>query len=82
MRGEAAPAVRRVTAARAEEVTELFTLAFYDDPTWSWAFPDPESRMEHHRAWWGLYVHTALPYGWIWVTEDGGAVLHPRLQPL
>ena len=54
-------------------MTELFTLAFYDDPTWSWAFPDPESRMEHHRAWWGLYVHSALPYGWIWVTEDGGA---------
>jgi GNAT superfamily N-acetyltransferase len=71
--GDAAPAVRRVTAARADEVTELFTLAFYDDPTWSWAFPDPERRMEHHRAWWGLYVHSALPYGWIWVTEDGGA---------
>jgi GNAT superfamily N-acetyltransferase len=71
--GDAAPAVRRVTAARADEVTELFTLAFYDDPTWSWAFPDPERRMEHHRAWWGLYVHSALPHGWVWVTEDGGA---------
>jgi GNAT superfamily N-acetyltransferase len=71
--GEAAPALRRVTAARAEEVTELFSLAFHDDPTWSWAFPDPERRMEHLRAWWGLHVHSALPYGWVWVTEDGGA---------
>jgi GNAT superfamily N-acetyltransferase len=54
-------------------VTELFTLAFYDDPTWSWAFPDPERRIEQQRTWWSLYVHSALPHGWVWVTEDGGA---------
>ena len=35
-------AVRRATEADADEVTELFTLAFHEDPTWSWAFPDPE----------------------------------------
>ena len=67
------PAVRRVTAARADEVIQLFSLAFYDDPTWSWAFPNPGTRIENHRAWWGLYLHSALPYGWVWVTEDGGA---------
>jgi GNAT superfamily N-acetyltransferase len=57
----------------ADEVTELFTLAFYEDPTWSWAFPDADKRMEHHRTWWGLYMHSAVPYGWVWATEDGGA---------
>jgi GNAT superfamily N-acetyltransferase len=71
--GEAAPAIRRVTAARADEVTELFALAFYDDPTWSWAFPDPKTRMDAHRAWWGLYIHSGLRYGWVWMTEDGAA---------
>ena len=73
MTGGSASAARRVTAAEADEVTELFTLAFYEDPTWSWAFPDPERRMEHHRALWGLFMRSAVPYGWVWMTEDGGA---------
>ena len=71
--GGVGPGVRRVTGADAEQVTELFTLAFFDDPTWSWAFPDPEKRMDQYRAWWGLYVHSAVPYGWAWTTDDGGA---------
>jgi GNAT superfamily N-acetyltransferase len=65
--------LRRVTEAEADQVTEIFTLAFYDDPTWSWAFPDPEKRLDQHRAWWSLYVHSAVPHGWVWMTDDGGA---------
>ncbi len=65
--------VRQVTDAVADRVTELFALAFYDDPTWSWAFPDPEQRMDQHRLLWGLFLHSALPYGWVWITDDGGA---------
>jgi GNAT superfamily N-acetyltransferase len=64
---------RQATEADAEAVAELFALAFYEDPLWSWAFPDSAKRLEQHRLWWGLYVHSALPYGWVWVTEDGGA---------
>jgi hypothetical protein len=71
--GDSAIGVRQVTDLEAAEVTELFALAFYDDPTWSWAFPDAEKRIEHHRAWWGLYVRSAIPYGWAWMTDDGGA---------
>jgi GNAT superfamily N-acetyltransferase len=66
-------AVRRATEADADQVTELFTLAFHQDPTWSWAFPDPEKRMDGHRAWWGLHMHSAVPYGRVWMTDDGGA---------
>ncbi len=65
--------IRPVTEEDAEQVTELLALAFFDDPTWSWAFPDPSTRMEHQRAWWGLCAHSAVPYGWSWMTEDGGA---------
>jgi GNAT superfamily N-acetyltransferase len=65
--------VRRVTEAEADQVTELFALAFHEDPTWSWAFPDSDQRMEQHRRLWGLYMHSAVPYGWVWTTEDGGA---------
>jgi len=39
-----------VTEADAEQVVELFSLAFFDDPAWSWAFPDPDARMEQYRA--------------------------------
>jgi GNAT superfamily N-acetyltransferase len=67
------PEVKRVTEIEVDRVTELFALAFYDDPTWSWAFPDPDRRLEHHRLWWGLFMHSALPYGCVWMTEDGGA---------
>ena len=71
--GGCAPGVRRVTAADVGRVTELFVLAFCEDPTWSWAFPDPLKRVEQHRALWSLYLHSALPYGWVRMTEDGGA---------
>ena len=66
-------AIRRVSEAHAARVIELFTLAFYDDPTWGWAFPDPDRRIEHHRAFWGLSMHSAVPLGSVWMTEDGGA---------
>ena len=72
-RATVVPRVKQVTDAEAEQVTELFTLAFHDDPTWSWAFPDAEKRVAHHRIWWGLYMHSALPHGCVWMTEDGGA---------
>jgi GNAT superfamily N-acetyltransferase len=71
--GGRAPGVRRVTDADVSRVTELFVLAFYDDPIWSWAFPDPVKRVEQHRALWSLYLHSALPHGWVWMTEDDGA---------
>jgi GNAT superfamily N-acetyltransferase len=71
--GQSELAPKRVTPAEADQVVELFTLAFYDDPTWSWVFPDPAARSDHLRALWGLFMHSALPYGWVWMTEDGGA---------
>ena len=67
------PGVRQVTETEAEQVTELFTLAFYDDPTWGWAFPAADTRMVCHRVWWGLYMHSALAYRCVLMTDDGGA---------
>jgi GNAT superfamily N-acetyltransferase len=84
-RRETMPTIRRVTAAEADFVTQLFTLAFFDDPTWGWAFPDPQKRMEQHRLWWGLYMHSALPHGFVWMTDDGGAAslwIPPNLPEL
>ena len=64
---------RRVGEHDVDAVTEIFTLAFHDDPTWSWAFPDAGKRKEQHRRWWGLHMHSAVPYGWVWITKDGSA---------
>lgn len=66
--------MKRVDGADAERVTELFALAFYDDPTWGpWAFPDAGTRLDGHRAMWGLLAHSAVPYGWTFTNDDGGA---------
>jgi GNAT superfamily N-acetyltransferase len=79
--------MRRLTEADADHATELFALAFHDDPTWAWAFPDPARRGEHMRAWWGLYARGIIPYGWSWTTDDGGAAAlwvppgEPELPP-
>ena len=62
-----------MTEAESDRVIELFVLAFYRDPTWSWAFPDDDKRMDQHRSLWGLFLHSALPYGCVWMTDDGGA---------
>ncbi len=71
--GDAASGIRRVTEVEAGRVTELLTLAFFADPTWSWAFPVPEARADQHRIWWGLFMHSALPHGCVWTSDDGGA---------
>lgn len=46
------------------DVVELLVSAFYDDPTWSWAFPDPSKRAEQHRRLWGLFVEGAMRFPW------------------
>ncbi len=62
-----------VTEAEADRIVELLALAFYDDPTWGWAFPDPARRLDQLRAWWGLFVNAAVPYGCVRMAGDGGA---------
>ncbi len=53
---------------------ELLVGAFYDDPTWSWAFPDPHARRAQHRALWGLFVAGAMRYPWVWLAARNTAV--------
>jgi GNAT superfamily N-acetyltransferase len=58
-------AVNPVTEFEASRVTDVISDAFLDDPTWSWAFPDPAAR----RQWWALCVREALRYPWTFKTE-------------
>ena len=43
-------------------VTETLSLAFHDDPTWSWAFPDAEVRQAQYRVWWRFLLEGALRF--------------------
>ena len=65
-----APVSARVaTSADLPAVAETMAAAFYDDPVWGWAFPDPERRLEQHRVVWRFVVESALDYDWVWLTD-------------
>lgn len=55
------------------DVVAILVSAFYDDPTWSWAFPDPAKRAEQHRRLWGLFVKGAMRYPWVWLSAGNTA---------
>lgn len=55
------------------EVVSILASAFRDDPTWSWAFPDPSARAEQHKRLWGLFVDGAMRYPWVWLTPGNTA---------
>jgi GNAT superfamily N-acetyltransferase len=61
-------------AADFDAIVETISVAFHDDPVWSWAFPDDERRPEQFRRWWPLFVESALPHGFTWVA-DGAATI-------
>jgi ribosomal protein S18 acetylase RimI-like enzyme len=56
-----------------DDVVAILVGAFHDDPTWSWAFPDPSLRAEQHRRLWGLFVDGAMRYPWVWLTPGNTA---------
>jgi GNAT superfamily N-acetyltransferase len=59
------PTGERVRFATPEDVpaiTETISLAFHDDPTWSWAFPDDERRQEQYAVWWRFLIDGAMRF--------------------
>lgn len=67
---ENAPNVRSATLADLPAVTETISLAFHDDPTWSWAFPDPTTRQEGYGSFWRFMIAGALRYPWVLMTDS------------
>jgi GNAT superfamily N-acetyltransferase len=66
--------MRRVTTdAEAATAVDLYARAFYDDPVWGWAFPDPSQRLAQQREWWTIFMRSALPHAHVFTTDDGGA---------
>ena len=61
--------------------------AFFDDPLWAWAFPDPDRRRDQHTAVFTCLVASAVERGWVWGNDDFAAVAvwippgEPELRP-
>lgn len=65
---------RLATAADAAATTATLSAAFDADPLWSWAFADDEKRPAQYEAFFGLFVESAIPNGWVWTTDNAEAV--------
>jgi len=50
-------------------VTLTISRAFHEDPTWSWAFPDPGRRQEQYAIFWSFMIVGALRYPWVLMTQ-------------
>jgi GNAT superfamily N-acetyltransferase len=62
------------TAADAAAIATTLSGAFDADPLWSWAFPDSERRPAQYEAFFGLFVESAIPKGWVWISDQAAAV--------
>jgi len=71
--------IRKVAEADIPRVVEALARAFYDDPFWSWCFPDSR-RLKRLRRGFNLYLRTIyLPLGECYTTDRviGGALWVP-----
>ncbi len=66
--------VRAATPSELPGLVETISLAFHDDPTWSWAFPDPSVRQQQYAVWWRFMIEGALRYPWVLRTDAYEAV--------
>jgi GNAT superfamily N-acetyltransferase len=64
---------RLVTPADAELVTTIITLAFAEDPLWSWVLARSDGQTDHHGAFWRLFLEGAFAYPATWITGGGEA---------
>jgi GNAT superfamily N-acetyltransferase len=62
--GNATLRVEQAVLSDASMVIDVIANSFMDDPTWSWAFPDPVVR----KVFWRLSINGALPYSWVFKT--------------
>jgi GNAT superfamily N-acetyltransferase len=62
-------AVRIAQPTDVPAITAAVNSAFFDDPLWSWAFPDPDRRRQQFQIWWQIFIRSALRYPWLMVTE-------------
>jgi GNAT superfamily N-acetyltransferase len=69
------PTINTVHADQTESLVDVYTRAFFDDPVFSWIFPDPERRTEAHRRFFTVIVESTFAGGGLALQiEDFSAV--------
>jgi len=68
------PNARVAEAADFDAIVDTISVAFHNDPVWSWAFPDEQRRPAQFRRWWPLFVESALPHEFTWVAEGAATI--------
>jgi GNAT superfamily N-acetyltransferase len=70
---------RVCTPSDTDTVVDILVDAFFDDPTWSWVFPDPLRRRDQQRVIWQALVEGAIRYPAVWLNagETATAVWIP-----
>ena len=71
MAPEASELTTRVASSDADldAVTETISLAFHEDPTWSWAFPDTGRRQAQYAVFWRFLIAGAMRYPWVLMSD-------------
>ena len=68
-------AARLATSRELDRATDTITLAFAEDPVWSVALARSDGRVDHHVAYWRLFVDGAFEQGGIWVLDDAAVAV-------
>jgi ribosomal protein S18 acetylase RimI-like enzyme len=64
-------------AAEVASAVAVLISAFWDDPVWSWAFPDPQLREQQYALVWGMVAEESAGHGTLWVSEGSAAAWVP-----
>jgi GNAT superfamily N-acetyltransferase len=64
---------REATPADLDAIVAALTTAFFDDPLWGPAYPDPGRRAVQAATLWRFLVASALRYPWTFVSEGAEA---------
>jgi GNAT superfamily N-acetyltransferase len=56
-----------------DTVVDILVGAFYEDPTWSWVFPDPFRRREQQGVLWRALAEGAMRYPTVWLSAGDTA---------
>lgn len=64
---------RLATAADTDAAVEILVDAFYDDPAWSFGFPDPAKRRFQQGWFWRRCVVESIQLSTAWITENGAS---------
>jgi len=77
--GTRGASVRVAEPADIDAIVATLTTAFFDDPLWGPAFPDPGRRAEQAAVMWRMSATSALRYPWTLVTAkvEAAAILIP-----